>query len=345
MKKVILFVLLVIFISFNADATGNLHIVQPKDTLWALSKAHYKNPFLWGKIWVNNTYLNDPNLIFPGEVIQYTKHGITIYKPKKHPKRLATKKTNLKQYDGVVFYDGSNYYSDCGGGFCIWHKFSIGTLSYDRYNALEVSAGSIVYVKTRKPIAIKYLYVYRGIKDYQNVNICPNSSVEIYIPIGKIKIIKRIEPLIYKGVIENSSTEISSRDTVSTIYPFKNISKNAKFVKLGNIPIKLIGLSDVNMTPHIGYYAFFKVPEAHWQVGKRKNGRGYHIVKLPKPFTEYIVGKKVFVDRINKNLPENTRIGEGIVVSQYKGYISVFFDSYNSGLKEIVDETKEYVLR
>ncbi len=349
MKKVFLLILIGFFISVNANAKNSLHVVKPGDTLWALSKAHYKDPFLWGKIWMNNMYLNDPNLIFPGEVIEYTKYGITIYKKAKTAKikKAVLANNSYEKYDIAVFYDGGKYYSDCGGGFCVWHKkdFPIGKLSFDNYNNVETSTGGIVYIKTKAPVSAKRLYIYRGIVNHQDCSICPGSSVSTFIPIGEIKITKRIKPLVYKGVIENATVEINSNDTVSAVYPFKKVRKNAKFVELGNIPVKLIGISDVDLTHHTGYYMFFNVPRANWQVARRKNGNGYHIVKLPKPFTKYIVGKKIFVDRVDKNLPENTNMAEGIVVSQYKGYISVFFDTYNSGLKEMFDETKEYVLR
>lgn len=323
MKKIILFVLLAVFVSFSADAADNLHVVQPKDTLWALSKAHYKNPFLWGKIWVNNTYLNDPNLIFPGEIIQYTKYGITIYKPKKRPKNLGAKKPNLKQYDGVVFYDGDNYYSDCGGGFCIWNKkdFSVGKLSHDNYNNIEIIPGNRVYIHTNKPYNASHLYIYRKMKEH---SLSVSGLMSVFVPIGEIKLEKEVKKNVYRGVVVKTCGSISYDDIVSSIYPYKSLKQIKQNVLLGNVAVKLIKIRHIGLTPNIGYYMFFKAA---------------------KPFKQDFAGKTVFLDRVNKNLPENTNIGEGIVVSQYKDYISVFFDSYNSGIKEIVDETENYVLR
>lgn len=346
MRKIVLFILIAVFITFSANASNKLHVVQPGDTLWDLSKAHYKDPFLWGKIWMNNTYLNDPNLIFPGEVIEYTKYGITIYKKAKNKKKTHNA-PQLAKYDNFIFYNGYKYYSDCGGGFCMWHKndLSIGKLRYDRYNTLEAKQGETVFVYAKKNYNVKKFYVYRKIRNHSNVTLCPGKSISVYVPIGELKVISRVKPKVFKCVIEKAYAEISSKDMVNLVYPYKEIKKSAKFVKLDNIPVNLIAIYDFSLTPHIGYYIFLKVKNGNWEIEKRKNAKGYHIVKSNRNIDENIVGKKVYLDRVDSNLPVNTAVGEGVVVSQYKNYLSVFFDTYNSGLKEIPDETQNYVLR
>ncbi len=324
MKRVVLFILIAIFMSFNASAANKLHVVQPGDTLWALSKAHYKDPYLWGKIWMNNTYLNDPNLIFPGEIIEYTKYGITIYKG---AKKISKPKQLTAQYDNFIFFDGYKYYSDCGGGFCLWRKndLSLGKIRYDRYNEIEVKRGDTVFIYAKKNINVKKLYIYRKVKNYSQLPVNLKKSVSVLVPIGEIKIIKEVKPLIYKGIIDKAYAEVSSKDMINTIYPYKSVKEPAKQITLGNIPVELISIYSYSLTPHVGYYMFFYAKKA----GIAKN----------------IIGKRVYLERVNPNLPVNTLIGKGIVVSQYKNYLSVFFDSYNSGLTEIPDETKNYVLR
>ncbi len=349
MRRIVLFILIAVFTYFNANASNKLHIVQPGDTLWALSKAHYKDPYLWGKIWMNNTYLNDPNLIFPGEVIEYTKYGITIYKKPKTEKAKNRMKpsVSLSKYDNFIFFDGYKYYSDCGEGFCLWHKkdLSLGKIRYDRYNMLEAKPGDAVFIYAKKKINVKKLYVYRKIEDHSNVNICPGGSVSVLVPIGELKVLSEVKPLVYKCIIDKAYAEISLKDMVNSVYPYKTLKKNAKFVKLGNIPVNLIAIYDFSLTPHVGYYMFFNVKNGFWSVKKRKNSKGYHIVKSERNISRSIVGKRVYLERVNPNLPVNTVIGRGIVVSQYKNYLSVFFDTYNGNLKEIPDKTQNYILR
>lgn len=42
------------------------YIIKKSDTLWEISGTYLKNPFLWPKIWKENKYISDPDLIYPG---------------------------------------------------------------------------------------------------------------------------------------------------------------------------------------------------------------------------------------------------------------------------------------
>ncbi len=346
MRKIALPIVVLLLLTVNAMAASNLHIVQPGDTLWSLSRSHYKNPFLWGKIWMNNTYLNDPNLIFPGELIRYTKHGIVLYSGSKRKGRVSLSGLmHFVLYDSFVFYDGKYYYSDCGNGFCIWKpkNFRLGHVRFDLYNELEARPHTKVFVYTQRDVGVRYFYVYRQIKDYWYNKVC--SSLSLFVPIGLIRVTKKVKPGIYEGVIEKAYAEISGDDIVNTVYPFKAVPKHPKQTKLNNLPVELIGIYDYSLTPHTGYYLFLKVPSASYKWMKKESGKGYHMVKYPPPLLRDIVGRSVTLERVNPNLPVNTAIGTGVVVSQYENYLVLYFNTYNSDLKEIPDKTQHYVLR
>ncbi|MCB1041653.1 MAG: LysM peptidoglycan-binding domain-containing protein [Acidobacteria bacterium] len=45
------------------------HIVVDGDTLWGIAQQYFQNPFLWPQIYQANTYIQDPDLIYPGDPI------------------------------------------------------------------------------------------------------------------------------------------------------------------------------------------------------------------------------------------------------------------------------------
>ncbi|MBI5183458.1 MAG: LysM peptidoglycan-binding domain-containing protein, partial [Nitrospinae bacterium] len=49
------------------------HIVEKGDTLWEIANKYLKDPFKWREIWEANKYIDDPNLIFPGDPIDFIK--------------------------------------------------------------------------------------------------------------------------------------------------------------------------------------------------------------------------------------------------------------------------------
>jgi hypothetical protein len=45
------------------------YTIREGDTLWDISNAHYRDPFLWPLIWKSNPSIDDPDLIYPGNVL------------------------------------------------------------------------------------------------------------------------------------------------------------------------------------------------------------------------------------------------------------------------------------
>lgn len=54
----------------QSDEVPSTHVVEPGDTLWDLSDRYYGNPLEAWRLWMQTPDIEDPDRIFPGQVIQ-----------------------------------------------------------------------------------------------------------------------------------------------------------------------------------------------------------------------------------------------------------------------------------
>ncbi|HDL53016.1 MAG TPA: LysM peptidoglycan-binding domain-containing protein [Proteobacteria bacterium] len=61
----------IVFIAVPARAAndGQVHVVQKGDTLWDISSEYLYDPFLWPRVWDANREIENPHLIYPGQLI------------------------------------------------------------------------------------------------------------------------------------------------------------------------------------------------------------------------------------------------------------------------------------
>lgn len=91
-----------IFFSINTNAleinNETPYIVKKGDTLWDISEHFLKNPWEWEKIWKLNPYIEDPNLIYPDDILYLIyKDG----KPEVVFEKKAERKKTLSLNDGI----------------------------------------------------------------------------------------------------------------------------------------------------------------------------------------------------------------------------------------------------
>ena len=60
---------------------GYLHKVEKGDTLWDITAHYLGTPWTWPSIWKENDGINNPHLIYPGDLIWITEHGIRKVTP------------------------------------------------------------------------------------------------------------------------------------------------------------------------------------------------------------------------------------------------------------------------
>jgi hypothetical protein len=60
---------------FPSGGENNSYIIKKHDTLWDIAHALLGNPFAWPKIWEKNRYIQNPNLIYPGNTLLLSGDG------------------------------------------------------------------------------------------------------------------------------------------------------------------------------------------------------------------------------------------------------------------------------
>jgi len=75
------------------------YVVQPGDTLWDISQTFLKTPWLWPEIWHVNEQVDNPHLIFPGDVLSlvYVGGEQKITKTNKYPNGTVKLSPKIRQ--------------------------------------------------------------------------------------------------------------------------------------------------------------------------------------------------------------------------------------------------------
>ncbi len=325
-KLLVLLFLFVVFLSTSVWASEKYYIVKPMDTLWNISTRYYKNPSLWGKVWHNNTYINDPNLIFPGEVLWISKRGLVLMSGVK-PQPKHTMKQNRKRrvgfpifLDTVVWYNSGEhvFYGKCGTGYCgyLREDFSIGKIAYDKFNHPHLVVGDKFFIRTSKVVP-PVVYVYRKL-DYLRF-FGKRTHVIPFVPIASAVVFKRVAGGYWARVMDESDG-VSYKDIVSPVYPYVEIT-GKDGISVGNVVVKCVSVLNYDLAGNDGYY---------------------FLLKLSHP-VGYITGKFVEVGRVVDGVPGNVPIVKGYVTGQYDKYVMVF--SHVNEVKEVMDCFHKYVLR
>ncbi|MDO5576720.1 MAG: LysM peptidoglycan-binding domain-containing protein [Fibrobacter sp.] len=59
------------------------YIIKKDDTLWDLADTFLGDSYKWSELWDNNSYINDPNLIFTGDPLSVPGHELNTPQPEK----------------------------------------------------------------------------------------------------------------------------------------------------------------------------------------------------------------------------------------------------------------------
>ncbi len=90
-------------LAVNQDAPKT-YIVKKGDTLWDISGVFLKEPWLWPKLWRINPEVNNPHLIFPGDVLRlvYDENGEPMLVKEKPQLKWSPESRKVGKDEGAV---------------------------------------------------------------------------------------------------------------------------------------------------------------------------------------------------------------------------------------------------
>ncbi len=99
-----------------ADSHPDRHVVVKGDTLWDISEYFLKSPWLWPKVWSVNPQIDNPHLIYPGDIIYLVYvDGQPQLRLKRGPRKLSPgiRRTPLAQaIPAIPLQDIKSFLSD-----------------------------------------------------------------------------------------------------------------------------------------------------------------------------------------------------------------------------------------
>ncbi len=224
-------IIAVIFIGGMAFAQGNLpepkggeaiYVVRPGDTLWGISERFYGNPLLWPRLWELNSFIDNPNVILPGQVLslkpKYERPGIPVVKISP-----GVKEEQLKD---IVPPPPVYYYSMAGSeGFVSPDEWEhMGTILSSEPPKILLSDGDIVYTNVGRADGVKSgdrFTVFRSSKPVTHPSSARRIGYKVAI-FGEVEILDVLGEKMSTAKITNSYREITRGSRIRPQEPLVN---------------------------------------------------------------------------------------------------------------------------
>jgi len=196
------------------------YIVKKGDTLWDIAHYFFKDPYKWLKVWEQNLYITNPDLIYPGNeiwfrpkqpVAQTAAQPEVIHRPvtriepqviTKPVERLTNKVDNTMLLTTLVRQDFINPDAEKGIGYVLGAKDE----------RINFGINDFIYIKSKYPLhAGDMLDIFRT----GDVIHDPNSDQTVGVLInhvGKLQILSEEENDLFRSTITHAFSEISRGD-------------------------------------------------------------------------------------------------------------------------------------
>lgn len=118
-----------------------IYIVKPGDSLWKISGKFFENPLFWPRLWEINPYIDNPNLIYPGDVISLKAKPPDIPVVKVEPKAHKVSFEDIEPPPPVYYYSRGG-----SEGFITPSRWEhMGTILTSEPPKILLGTGDIVY--------------------------------------------------------------------------------------------------------------------------------------------------------------------------------------------------------
>ena len=122
------------------------HVVEPGDTLWAISEGYFRDPYLWPKLWSFNESITNAHWIFPGDRVRLldaedgAAGGLQVPSPAisyEQTRRIDAVKHQEQLLDRYAFVDQEDMDSamEISGAAQAKVMVSLGDIAYISYDA------------------------------------------------------------------------------------------------------------------------------------------------------------------------------------------------------------------
>jgi LysM repeat protein len=210
--SILLFILVAGYLCFplSASAEKMTHIVKKGDTLWDICEHYYGDSSLWPKLWEMNSFITNPHLLTPGDVItlfEKTPQKAPEPAPEPEPVMGINIEDIIQNTNKIGFYTsgkdtlwGTLYGAadkhlilginnivyvifEDGKKVSIGSEFAIGKLTPVKHPVTKKKAGYIFDVSGRLVIEKKAGIEYRGDQTYDKANSYQAKIIESYEPV------------------------------------------------------------------------------------------------------------------------------------------------------------------
>lgn len=204
------------------------YIIKKGDTLWDISDKFFKRPFRWPDIWQKNDYINDPDLIFPGNKLLLRKILREALPMPEEPKEVKkkVKRRIPKPTKKIVAKPAtpplpekipvSQFSVLQSAGFLVEEDFGIGNIIDSPLDRVTLSKGDIVYTDIgpgRNAFIGKKFTIYRIAREVKHPITQEDMGFLINI-VGAIEI-KEFKENRSAALITKSYEEIARKDLIA----------------------------------------------------------------------------------------------------------------------------------